>query len=161
MKFNISILFVILICAYLGFVGYKVVSYNDNAFELSTWSLKKKTKMKFPAKLTDNDKKAPTKKGLMCRLEHVPGKTMNSNGEKLLMNLKTPCTECNQFIYKSGDECITYEYDKELNEKSNKEPILGMCTPSKLMKARECPFRKNRTTLAEVIPTELIKSIIT
>jgi hypothetical protein len=160
MKFNILIIFVLLICAYLGFVGYKVVSYNDNAFELSTWSLKGKREMKFPSKLADDDTNAPTKKGLMCRLEHVAGKTMNSNGENLIMNIKTPCTECNQFIYKNENDCITYEYDKKSNEKSNKEPIMGMCTPSKSMKAQECPFRKNKTSLTDIVPTELIRSVL-
>lgn len=153
----------IILCVYLAIVGYKVTAYNDNVFEVQTWSLKKKKPMKIPGKLGDNDPKAPKKKGLKCRLEHVSGKTLNAKGEALASDIIVPCTECNQFIYKGGNECLSYEYDKELNERDNAEPIMGMCTPSKDAQAEQCPFKTKTKTFKDVfesLPINLVASVL-
>ena len=144
---------------YLVLVGHRVIAYNDDVFDVSTWSLERKKTMKIPNKLSTSDETAPTKKGLMCRVEHVSGKTMTSKGEALIMDTKVPCTECNQFIYKSGNECIPYEYDKKTNEQGGPDPIMGICTPSATVKAQECPFKKDKNSIKDVVPFELIKSI--
>ena len=159
MKPVFSIIILIILCAYLAFIGYKVIAYNDDVFDVKTWSLKKQKQLEIPKKLKDSDKNAPAKKGLMCRLEQVNGKTLSSKGEAIIMDLKVPCTECNQYVYKNGNECISYEYNKKENESGGPDPIMGMCTPSAIEKAHECPFKKDRNSIDDVVPRELLKSI--
>jgi hypothetical protein len=151
-------------CIYLALVGYRVIAYNDSVVELETWAIRNKKKvMVLPDKLSDSDDNAPTKRGLTCRLEHVSGKTLNNKGEALEFDMKVPCTACNQYIYKSDRKCITYEYDKELNERDNEEPIMGTCTPSKDAIAQNCPFKTETKTFRDVyesLPINLIKSML-
>ena len=161
MKIDKIVIFVV--CIYLALVGYRVIAYNDSVIELETWAIRKKKVMVLPDKLSDSDENAPTKKGLSCRIEHVSGKTLNNKGEALDFDMKVPCTTCNQYIYNSDRKCITYEYDKELNERDNEEPIAGICTPSKDAVAQNCPFKTDTKTFGDVyesLPINQIKSIV-
>ena len=159
-KSNVAL---VLLCVYLAIVGYKVVTYNDNVFEIQTWSLKRKKVMKVPKKLSQSDPKAPKKMGLKCRLDHVNGKTLNAKGEAIQTDITVPCLECNQFIYKGGNECLSYEYNKELNERDNMNPIMGMCVPSRDAQAEQCPFKtktKSFKDVLESLPINLIASVL-
>ena len=160
---KIAKIVIFVVCIYLALVGYRVIAYNDSVIELETWAIRKKKVMVLPDKLSDSDENAPTKKGLSCRIEHVSGKTLNNKGEALGFDMKVPCTTCNQYIYKSDRKCITYEYDKELNERDNEEPITGICTPSNNAIAQSCPFKTETKTFRDVyesLPINLIKSIL-
>lgn len=161
MKIDKIIIFTV--CLYLALVGYRVIAYNSSVIELETWAIQKTRVMKVPDKLSDSDENAPTKKGLTCRLEHVSGKTLNKDGEALGFDMTVPCTSCNQYIYRDNRKCISYEYDKELNERDNVQPIMGMCTPSRDAAAQNCPFKTDTRTFRDVyesLPINLIKSIL-
>tara|TARA_R110002073_G_C9073545_1_gene546083 strand:+ start:15 stop:509 length:495 start_codon:yes stop_codon:yes gene_type:complete len=164
MKVEKTAVLIIFLCLYLALVGYKVIAYNDNVFEMATWRFGSRPAMAIRPTLTDNSPYAPTKKGLQCRIEHVGGKTMNNKGEGLTMDVKVPCTECNQYIYKNRDSCITYEYDKKRNEYGTENPIMGTCTPAVDMEAQKCPFKTKSKTFKDVyesLPIELVKSVFT
>jgi hypothetical protein len=164
MKIEKSVILILLLCVYLALVGYRVTAYNDNVFEIDTWKLKTKSKLNIQPILTDTDPIAPTTKGLRCRIEHVSGKTMNSNGEALTFDTDVPCTECNQYIYKNDNSCISYEYDKEYSERDTNDPIMGTCRPHRRMPGQSCPFKTDTKTFKDVyeaLPIELVKSVFT
>lgn len=57
-------------------------------------------------------------------------------GEKTNYDLKTQCKKCNQYVYKKDDLCLSYEYDKEINQNLKN----FICTVDETDKEKICPF---------------------
>ncbi len=136
------LLIVLLIFAYTGFLVYQVVVENRSLLNPKTWNpLEYEKGIKVESPVASSDPTAPTVIGLKCRFpgsDVFNNKVFEKDGEPLDLNKEVACTSCNQYIYKSGDKCSLYHYDKEFNERGTFKPTVGTCTSRK--KIGECPF---------------------
>ena len=57
-------------------------------------------------------------------------------GEKTGYDMTTQCKKCNQYVYKNDDLCLSYEYDKEINQNLKN----FICTIDETAEGKLCPF---------------------
>ena len=138
----IVLILVLLVLAYAGFLVYQVVFENRSLFNLKTWNpLAYEKGIKEETPIASDDPSAPTVVGLKCRFpgsDILNNKIFDKEGEALDLNKEVACTSCNQYVYKSGEKCSLYHYDKAFNERGNFQPTVGTCTSRK--KTGACPF---------------------
>jgi hypothetical protein len=136
------LILVLLVLVYAGFLMYQIVFENRSLFNLKTWNpLAYERGLVAESPVASDDPSAPTVVGLKCRFpgsDVLNNKVFDRDGEALDLNKEVACTGCNQYVYKSGDKCSLYHYDKEFNERGNFQPAVGTCTSRK--KTGACPF---------------------
>tara|TARA_B110000285_G_C14635262_1_gene385225 strand:- start:89 stop:457 length:369 start_codon:yes stop_codon:yes gene_type:complete len=121
---------------------YQVVVENRQLFNIKTWNPFEYEKgVKDESPISSDDPSAPTVVGMKCRFpgsDVLNNKIFDDEGDALDLNKEVVCTNCNQYVYKSGGKCSLYHYDKEFNERGTFKPTVGTCTSRK--KTGACPF---------------------
>ena len=111
----ISRLTLLYLLIFLMYIGYKVVTDTDTVNKKTKAKPKGTSKLKAPA---------PDTKALgYCIVETqdlFSGSVYNYKGKQMTSKMSpVPCSQCNQYVYKTDDKCSPYKYNRENNVLKN------------------------------------------
>jgi hypothetical protein len=124
------------------YVGYHVVNDTDPVESLKSVPIVKKNENMFSMKAPDPNPKALG----YCIIETedlFSGSVYDYEKKKMSPKMSPiKCSDCNQYIYKTGDQCSSYMYDTSYNELSpnidDSSKVTVFCDPSHPERSKNC-----------------------